>query len=81
MALISDLNLDKIQIASTTSDNPIRTVKNLELSALKILATICSCRGTRFNTLQSNPLIIQTEAMNIVNISCLFLSVNVLVVY
>ncbi len=63
MALNLVLNLVKIQIAIIISDSPIKIVKTLEYWSPKILATICSCLGTRFSTLQNRPLISQTIAI------------------
>lgn len=52
------LNLVKTQIAITTSESPIRTVKGLEFSSLKILETICleiSLHSDPLVSLQADP--------------------------
>lgn len=76
MAFNFDLNLVKIQIAITISESPIKTVNGLEYSSPKILATICSCRGTRFSTLQTGPLASQTVAIINTNTFCRFFLFN-----
>ena len=53
----------KIQTAIMISESPIRIVNSLEWSSPNILATICSCLGTRFRTLQKSPFAIQTVAI------------------
>jgi len=63
IALNFDLKRVKIQIAITVSASPIKNVSSREWSFPKILATICSCRGTRFSTLQKSPLANQTVAI------------------
>ena len=63
IAFSFDLNFVKIQIAITVSESPIKIVNNREWSFPKIVATICSCRGTRLSTLQKSPLANQTTAM------------------
>ena len=70
MALSLDLNLVKIHTAMTISASPINMVRVLEKSWPRMPATICSCRGTRFKTLQKNPLVNQTAAMK--QVSMLF---------
>jgi len=40
----------------------------LEYSSPKIRATICSCLGTKFNTLQNNPFAIHTKAIEYLKI-------------
>ena len=62
-ALSFVLNRLKIHMAIITSDSPMHTVSSLACSVPKIRDTISSCLGTRFNTLQHNPLMIQIMAM------------------
>jgi hypothetical protein len=68
MAFNFDLNFVKTQIAIIISESPIKTVNNLEFSSPKMLATICSCLGTRFSTLQTSPFISQTVAIRRVRV-------------
>ncbi len=63
MALSLDLRLLKIQIAIKTSEQPMIIVNNRACSVSRSFATMSSCLGTRFKTLQSNPLAIQIAAM------------------
>lgn len=63
IAFILDLSFVKIQIAIPVSASPMRSVNGREKSFPKIRATISSCRGRRFSTLQKNPLAIHTVAM------------------
>ena len=77
IAFILDLNLVKIQRAIIFSKNPIKIVKGLEKSFPKILATICSCLGVRFNTLQKRPFASQTIEIKYINILCFFSSVTI----
>lgn len=68
IALKRDLNPLKIQIPITISESPIKMVSSLECVIPKILSAICSCRGTRFNTLQRSPFANQMSAMQTVRI-------------
>lgn len=77
IAFILDLNLVKIQKAIMLSNNPIIIVKGLEKSYPKILATICSCLGVRFSTLQKRPFVSQTIEIKYINILCFFLPVTI----
>lgn len=61
----------RIHSAMTISEIPINKVSGLENSSPKICATICSCRGTRFKTLQTRPFINQTTAIEPLSILCL----------
>ena len=57
------LKVLKIQTAIIISESPIKIVNSLEWSSPNILATICSCLGARFRTLQKSPFAIQTVAI------------------
>lgn len=80
IALSFDLNFDKTQMAIPISESPIRTVMDLEYSSPNILATICSCLGTRLSTLQKSPFASQTVAIRIFTTTCRFPDVNILIV-
>ncbi len=66
------LNPLKIQTAITISESLIKIVRSREWLLPKIRETICSCRGTRFITLQTSPLISQTNEMKYNNILWVF---------
>jgi hypothetical protein len=66
------LNPLKTQTAITISESPIKIVRSREWSLPKIRETICSCRGTRFKILQTNPLTSQTNEMKYSNILWIF---------
>ena len=68
MAFNFDLNFVNTQIAIIISESPIKMVNNLEFSSPKILATISSCLGTRFSTLQTRPFASQTKAIKKVKV-------------
>lgn len=55
----------KIQIAIRISNTPIVRVASVAYSSPNILATISRCLGTRFNTLQNNPLTSHISAISI----------------
>lgn len=66
-----DLYSLMIQIAIAISDKPISIVSGLALVSPSIRATISWCLGTRFKTLQINPLISHTAAISHLIAYCL----------
>ena len=67
MALNPDLRSLKIHTAIKISKQPMIIVNDGAFSDPRIFATISSCLGTRFKTLQNNPLAIQMAAIPMVS--------------
>lgn len=68
MAHNLDCILVNIQMAIRISNTPIVLVASVAYSSPNILATICRCLGTRFNTLQNNPFTNHTSAISTLQI-------------